>query len=135
MESSRKFALRRRREQDRERRARENAEEREARLASRRIRDRQRTRERRASETAVQREVRLLSRRMRDRARRAEESEKWFKGHALNSVKYRHKCNYCSLYKCLFRPIARLAQITLQGRSRSPTMLSILLVNIATKHW
>ena len=57
MESSRNFALCRRREQDRERRARENAEEREARLASRRIRDRQRTRERRASETAVQREV------------------------------------------------------------------------------
>ena len=48
-----------------------------------------------------------MSRRIRDRARRAEESEKWFKGHPLNS-----KCNYCSLYKCLFRPIARLAQIT-----------------------
>ena len=93
MESSREFALRRRREQDRERRARENAEEREARLARRRIRDRQRTRERRASETAVQREVRLVSRRIRDRARRAEESEKWFKGHALNSVKYRHFTN------------------------------------------
>ena len=43
-------------------------------------------RDRRASETAVQREVRLVSRRIRDRARRAEESEKWFKGHVLNSV-------------------------------------------------
>ena len=62
MDSSREFALRRRREQDRERRARESAEEREARLSRRRIRDRQRTRERRASETAVQREVRLVSR-------------------------------------------------------------------------
>ena len=93
IESSREFALRRRREQDRERRARESAEEREARLSRRRIRDRQRTRERRASETAVQREVRLVSRRIRDRARRAEESEKWFKGHALNSVKYRHFTN------------------------------------------
>ena len=72
MESSRKFALRRRREQDRERRVRENAEKREARLARRRIKDRQRTRERRA---AVQREVRLVSRRIRDRARRADESE------------------------------------------------------------
>ena len=135
MGSSREFALRRRREQDRERRARESAEERDARLSRRRIRDRQRTRERRASETAVQREVRLVSRRIRDRARRAEESEKWFKGHALKrQVQAFHKCNYCSLYKCLFRPIARLAQITLQGRSRSPTMLSILLVIILLLH-
>ena len=44
MGSSRGFALRRRREQDRERRARESAEEREARLSRQRIRDRQRTR-------------------------------------------------------------------------------------------
>ena len=73
--STRDFVLRRRREQDRERRARESAEEREVRLARRRVRDRQRARERRASETAVQREVRLVSRRIRDRARRTAESE------------------------------------------------------------
>ena len=66
--------LRRRKERERERRAHETPEQREARLSQRRLRDGERARERLAAETAEEREARLARRRVRDRARRAAES-------------------------------------------------------------
>ena len=67
-------ALRRRRERERERCARETPEQREARLSQRRLRYRERARERLAAETAEERETRLATRRVRDKDRRASES-------------------------------------------------------------
>ena len=59
MDQSREDALRRGRERERERRARETPEQREARLYQRRLRGRERARERLAAETAEEREARL----------------------------------------------------------------------------
>ena len=68
MESStREAALRRRRERERDRRAREAVEERECRLSKRRARDRKR--DRRPRETFEERDYRLFNRRARDRKR------------------------------------------------------------------
>ena len=75
MDRSREDALRCRRERERERRASETPEQREARLSQRRLRDRERARQRRATETAEEREARLARGRVRSRARRGAESE------------------------------------------------------------
>ena len=66
--SAREAALRKRRERDRDRRAGESSEQREARLSRRKLADRERARARRGSETATQREVRLARRRIADRS-------------------------------------------------------------------
>ena len=73
--SAREAALRKIRERDRDRRARENSEQREARLSMHRLTDRERARARSGSETATQREVRLARRRIADRSRRVSQSQ------------------------------------------------------------
>ena len=74
MDQSREDALRRRRERERECRARQTPEQREARLYQRRLRDRERARERLATETAEEREAHLGRPFVGDRARGAAES-------------------------------------------------------------
>ena len=73
--SAREAALCKRRERDRNRRARESSEQREARLSRRKLADRERTRARRRSETATQRDLRLAKRRIADRSRRVSQSQ------------------------------------------------------------
>ena len=73
--SAREAALRKIRERDRDRRARESSEQREARLSRRKLADRERARARRGSETATQWEVRLARRRIADRSRRVSQSQ------------------------------------------------------------
>ena len=74
VDQSREDALRRRREREREHRARETPEQREARLQQRRLRDREWARERLATETAEEREARLARRRVQAKSRLAAES-------------------------------------------------------------
>ena len=73
--SAREAALRKRRERDRDRRAGESSEQREARLSIHRLADRERASAPRGSETATQREVRLARRRIADRSRRVSQSQ------------------------------------------------------------
>ena len=73
--SAREAALGKRIERDRDRRARESSEQREARLSMHRLADRERARARRGSETATQKEVRLARRRIADRSRRVSQSQ------------------------------------------------------------